>query len=59
MDGCFLEDVKYKGGDYKSSDPLDIECTIQFDNAIQTNAAGNPTGIGQNVGRTIRTLATG
>jgi hypothetical protein len=33
--------------------------TITFDNAIQTNASGNPVGIGQNVGRAINTLATG
>lgn len=59
LEGCYLQKVTYQGGDYSSSDPLDIAMTITFDNAIQTNASGNPVGIGQNVGRSIRTLATG
>jgi hypothetical protein len=58
-EGCYLQKVTYQGGDYTSSDPLDIALTITFDNAIQTNASGNPVGIGQNVGRSINTLATG
>lgn len=59
LDGCYLQKVTYQGGDYTSSDPLDIAMTITYDNAIQTNASGNPVGIGQNVGRAVRTLATG
>ena len=58
-EGCYVQKVTYQGGDYTSNDPLDIALTITFDNAIQTNASGNPIGIGQNVGRSIRTLATG
>lgn len=59
LEGCTLQKVKYADGDYSSSDPLQIDMTIMYDNAIQTNAAGNPVGIGQNVGRTVRTMATG
>jgi len=59
LDGCFLQKVAYKNVEYKSSDALDITVTIRYDNAIQINGAGNPNGIGVNVGRTIRTLATG
>jgi hypothetical protein len=59
LEGCYLQKVTYQGGDYTSSDPLDIAMTITYDNAIQTNASGNPVGIGQNVGRAVRTLATG
>jgi hypothetical protein len=59
LEGCYVNKVVYQGGDYKSNDPLDIALTISYDNAIQTNASGNPIGIGQNVGRTVRTLATG
>ena len=59
LEGCYLQKVVYQGGDYKSSDPMDISLTITYDNAIQTNASGNPIGIGQNVGRAVRTLATG
>jgi hypothetical protein len=58
-EGCYLQKVTYQGGDYTSSDPMDIAMTITFDNAIQLNASGNPVGIGQNVGRAINTLATG
>ena len=59
LDGCFLSKVTYQGGDYTSSDPMDISMTVSFDNAIQFNSSGNPVGIGENVGRTINTLATG
>jgi hypothetical protein len=59
LEGCYLQKVTYQGGDYTSSDPLDIALTVTYDNAIQTNASGNPIGIGQNVGRAVRTLATG
>jgi hypothetical protein len=59
IEGCYLQKVTYQGGDYTSNDPLDIALTITYDNAIQTNASGNPVGIGQNVGRAVRTLATG
>lgn len=59
LEGCYLQKVAYQGGDYKSSDPMDITMTVTYDNAIQTNASGNPIGIGQNVGRAVRTLATG
>ena len=58
--GCFLQGVTYQGGDYGSAtDPMDIKCTIVYDNALQFGAGGAPTGIGQAVGRTIRTLALG
>ena len=59
LQGCYIKKTAYQGGDYKSNDPLDITMTISFDNATQLNAAGNPTGIGDNVGRTTRTLSTG
>lgn len=59
LEGCYLQKVTYQGGDYTSNDPMDIAMTITYDNAIQTNASGNPVGIGQAVGRAVRTLATG
>lgn len=59
LEGCYLQKVKYADADYSSSDPIQMDLTITYDNAIQTNASGNPVGIGQNVGRTIRTMATG
>lgn len=57
--GCFIQKSEYMGTDYSKSDPLTITMSIRFDNAIQVNAAGVPTGIGQAVGRATRTLATG
>jgi hypothetical protein len=57
--GCFLQKVTYDGGDYSSSDPLTISCTVRYDNALQYGAGGAPTGIGQAIGRTVRTLALG
>lgn len=57
--GCYLSKAEYKQVDYKVSDPLDISMTIAYDNALQVNTAGVPTGIGANVGRTLRTFATG
>ena len=57
--GCYLSKAEYKQVDYKTSDPLEISMTLAYDNALQVNTAGVPTGIGANVGRTLRTLATG
>lgn len=58
--GCYVGKVAYQGGDYNSNDPMDISLTIVYDNAIQLNRPGGErAGIGVEVGRTIRTLATG
>jgi hypothetical protein len=58
--GCYLQNVKYQGGDYTSNDPMDIALTISYDNAIQLNRPGGErAGLGVEVGRTIRTLALG
>jgi hypothetical protein len=40
LTGCYLQKVTYQGGDYTSSDPLDIALTITFDNAIQLGVGG-------------------
>jgi hypothetical protein len=57
--GCYVGDITYQQVDYSSSEALDISLTIKFDNAIQTDNAGNPIGIGTSVGRTLGSLATG
>ena len=59
LDGCWIKQITYQGGDYSSNDPLDIAMTICYDNATQVDSAGNIKGLGQNVGRTVRTLALG
>ena len=57
--GCYVTDITYQQVDYSSSEALDISMSIKFDNAIQTDTAGNPVGIGTAVGRTLGTLASG
>jgi hypothetical protein len=59
VDGCFLSDADYQQLDYKTSEAVMIAMTIKFDNAIQTDGAGNPLGLGQAVGRTLGSLITG
>jgi hypothetical protein len=59
IDGCFLSDADYQQLDYKTSEAVQIAMTIKFDNAIQTDGAGNPLGLGQQVGRTLGSLITG
>jgi hypothetical protein len=60
FNGCYVNQVTYQGGDYSSTtDPMDISLKITYDNAIQVDTAGNPTGLGGAVGRTIRSLAIG
>ena len=60
LSGFWIKAVTYQGGDYTSAtDPLDIALTICFDNAIQIDGSGNAAGLGESVGRTIRTFALG
>jgi hypothetical protein len=58
--GCFVKGAVYQGGDYTSNDPMDIALTITYDNALQYNTVGGvPSGVGEAVGRTVRSLALG
>lgn len=58
--GCFVKQATYQGGDYTNNEPMDIALTITYDNAIQLNRpGGDRTGLGVDVGRTVRTLALG
>jgi hypothetical protein len=57
--GCFLKVATYQGGDYTSNDPMDIALTVTYDNAVQVDAAGALSGLGEAVGRTVRSLALG
>jgi hypothetical protein len=52
--GCYVNKVEYKGGDYKSSEPLDITLSITYDNALQYNGAEQLNGIGVPVGLPTR-----
>ena len=58
--GCYIKTATYSNTDYTSNDPVDIGLTITYDNAIQLNRPGGErSGLGVDVGRTIRTLAIG
>jgi hypothetical protein len=57
--GCFLTDINYNELTYAESSPVDITMSIQYDNALQLNSAGNPSGIGVAVGRSVRQTLTG
>jgi hypothetical protein len=56
--GCYIQKADYQQGDYKSSEAMDITLTLKFDNALQTDAAGNLSGVGVAVARTLGSLAT-
>jgi len=54
--GCFLVSANYGDLDYASNDPVTIETSIRYDNAVQTPLG---TGIGATVGRTLGDVVTG
>ena len=57
--GCYLSDVNYNSFDYSQSEAARISLTIKFDNAIQVNTAGVPTGVGQAFVPTVNNVSTG
>jgi hypothetical protein len=48
LEGCFLTNVEYPGGDYKDSEASTVKLTLRYDNA--TNWAGPNTNDGTTVG---------
>lgn len=54
--GCFLTNANYNTLDYSANEPVQINLSIRYDNAIQTP---ENTGIGTTVGRTTGSLITG
>lgn len=58
--GCYIREANYQEVNYANGDPVTIQLSIRFDNAIQTDATGTtPVGIGRNVGRAIEETITG
>jgi hypothetical protein len=58
--GCYIREANYQEVNYANSDPVQIQLSIRFDNAIQTDATGTtPVGIGRNIGRAIEETITG
>lgn len=58
--GCFIQSANYNTLNYGTNDAVTISLTIRFDNALQTNGAGNAdtSGLGINVGRAFGGTAT-
>jgi hypothetical protein len=54
--GCYITQANWQSLSYAEAAPSTIDLTIQPDNCIQTPQG---SGIGANVGRTTRTMATG
>ena len=54
--GCYILSANYQSLSYAEAAPQTIDLSIQPDNCIQTPQG---SGIGANVGRTTRTMATG
>jgi hypothetical protein len=61
LQGCWIKALTYDGGDYgKSTEAMNVELTICYDNALQTvGINGGLVGIGIPVGRTVGTTAIG
>ena len=54
--GCLVSQVQYGELAYGTNDPVKIQLTVKFDNALQTQGVA---GIGAAVGRALGTTATG
>jgi uncharacterized protein (DUF1919 family) len=54
--GCYVVSANYQNLSYSEATPSTIDLSIQPDNCIQTPQG---SGVGANVGRTLRTMATG
>lgn len=46
--GCFIKSANYNNMDYKSNEPVTIQLSVRFDNAVQSPLA---SGVGTAVGR--------
>ena len=56
LDGCYLMTADYGDNNYGSNEPMTIDLTIRYDNALQTPIGG---GIGSTVTRTLGSVITG
>jgi hypothetical protein len=54
--GCYLSGVEYGSLNYSTSDPVQIACTIRYDNALQKP---DNSGVGTAVPRNVSTATTG
>lgn len=54
--GCYLSTTDYNDVNYATNDPVTINLTIRYDNALQTPTG---SGIGSTIARTLGTVITG
>jgi len=54
--GCYLTSADYGDSNYSTNDPMTINLTIRYDNALQTPVG---SGLGATVARTLGTVVTG
>lgn len=48
--GCYIKEANYQEVNYANSDPVTIQLSLRFDNAVQVPGG---TGIGTNIGRAV------
>jgi len=53
--GCYIKEANYQEVNYANNDPVTIQLSIRFDNAVQTPGG---TGIGTDIGRAVGTNIT-
>ena len=54
--GCYLKNANYNNLAYNANEPVTIQLSIRYDNAIQSPLG---TGVGTNIGRSLGTFVTG
>lgn len=59
--GCYVKNVNYQSLGYGNNEPVTIQMSIRFDNAVQTplDGEGPAYGVGVAVGRTLGTNVSG
>ena len=48
--GCFIKSANYNNLDYKSNEPVTIQLSVRFDNAVQSPLS---SGVGTSIGRAL------
>jgi len=59
IEGCWIQNADYDGGDYAGSDPLQVTLTIRFDNALHSGTTAGEALMPGGAGIWTGTSATG
>lgn len=57
--GCYISQANYQEVNYANNEPVQVQLTMRFDNAVQTDTAGSAIGVGKFVGRALGSVITG